>query len=368
MVSLKTQQGTALVGVLMVLLILTLLGSTAFLNSTTEVKISGHYLQSLQALYAAEAGLQQLLSVYRQNPLHFLQKKTGIEMNFPQAEPDEHSGPGTKFWIYSLHYDPQEKPTYAEVIMIGKDAVQNSLAQIRATIFCESSDVPAIFKTGIVTEGTINLKGPAEISGSLHANRGYSVEPSSILEQLRSQHFSVTQSLDPTGTDYLPSQDIPLISEKGFQGYRELARLTGNQFFQGQQNLTFTGDQKGLLVFVDGDLILTGNDLSGATFIATGSITINGSVILKADGILDTAFISGRDIFANDFSQIAGIFWSNGSVTRKGSGKLSGVVVCQGNITQSEGFQFERVSEISKAFLPPTSSTYSFTLKGWTQI
>ncbi len=230
---LNEQKGAALVGVMLVLLILTLLGSTAFLNSTTDLKISGHYHQSLQALYAAEAGLQHLLSVYRQNPLHFLQKKTGPEMNFSLAEPEEPNGPGTKFWINNLRYDPQETPAYVEVIMVGKDLIQNSLARVRATIFCNSSDVPAIFKTGIVTAGTLNLKGPLEISGSLHANRGYSVEPASVLEQLRSQQFLVTQSLDPTGPDFLPSQDIPLISEKGFQGYLELSPTTGQPGFPG---------------------------------------------------------------------------------------------------------------------------------------
>ncbi len=84
----KQQKGAALVGVMMVLLVLTLLGSNAFLTSTTELKISANYNQSLQALYAAEAGIQQLLSGYRQNPDYFLQKKTGPEMNFPLGEPD----------------------------------------------------------------------------------------------------------------------------------------------------------------------------------------------------------------------------------------------------------------------------------------
>jgi cytoskeletal protein CcmA (bactofilin family) len=364
----KEQKGAALVGVMMVLLILTLLGTTAFLNSSTDLKISGDYHQSLQALYAAEAGLQQLLSVYRQNPLHFLQKKTGQEMNFPLAEPKEPNGPGTKCWIDNLRYDPQETPAYVEVIMVGKDLIQNSLARVRATIFCSSSDVPAIFKTGMVTAGTLNLKGPLEISGNLHANRGYSVEPASVLEQLRSQQFQVTQSLDTTGPDFLPPQDIPLISEKGFQGYLSMAQQPGNQVFLGQQNLTLTGDQKGLLIFVDGDLSLTGSELSGATFVATGSITINGSASLKGDGLLDTAFIAGRDIIINDSSRVAGVFWSNGSMSKRGFGKLSGTVVSQGNITQMEGLQFERVSQISNTFLPPTSSSYSFTLKGWSQI
>ena len=368
MVPFKEQNGAALVGVMLVLLVLTLLGTTAFLCSTTEIKINSHYQQSLQALYAAEAGLQRLLSIYRQNPLYFLQRKTGQEMNFPMGEPGGANGPEVKFWVEGLRYDPRATPAYVEVIMVGKDVAQNSLARVRATIFCSSLEVPAIFKTGIATAGTLQVRGPAEIWGSLHANRGYSVEPASIVEQLKSEQFQVTQSLDPTGSDFLPWQDIPPISEEGFQGYRNMAQQPGNQLLSGPQNLTLTGDQKGHLIFVDGDLILNGNELSGATFIATGSITLTGSALLRADHMLDAAFIAGRDIIVSDFSQIAGVFWSNGSLIRMGSGKLSGTIVCQGNITQPGGLRFERVSQITNFFLPPTPSTYSFTLRGWSHM
>ena len=82
----RQQKGTALVGVMMVLLVLTLLGTNAFLNSNTELKISANYNQNLQSLYAAEGGIQLLLAGYRQNPDYFLQKKTGPEMNFPSGE------------------------------------------------------------------------------------------------------------------------------------------------------------------------------------------------------------------------------------------------------------------------------------------
>ncbi len=78
------------------------------------------------------------------------------------------------------------------------------------------------------------------------------------------------------------------------------------------------------MIFVDGDLILQGNNLSGVTIVATGSITINGSTLLADDHTLDVAFIAGQDIILNDFSQIAGVLWSNKAVKKTGSGKLLG--------------------------------------------
>jgi cytoskeletal protein CcmA (bactofilin family) len=368
----KQQKGAALVGVMLVLLVLTLLGTTAFLTSSTEVKISSNYSQSLQAVYAAEAGLQYLLFAYRQNPVYFLQKNQGSEINLPIIEPDRPNDLGTKFWIKNLRYDPQETPAYVEVIMYGKDIGQNSLARLRATIYCAqaggTSEVLPVFKMGIVTAGTLNLMGSMEISGSIHANRGYSIEPPSVLEQLKQNQFSITQSLDPMRSDYLPSIEFPIISDKEFEKYRVMAQQAGNQILFGQQNLALTGDQKGLLIFVEGDLTVRGENLSGVTLVSTGSITLNGSASLNGDHSLNTAFIAGRGIILNDFSQLAGVFWSNGSIRSMGSGKLLGAIVSQGNISQTEGFQFERISQISNVFLPRTAATYSFDLGAWSQI
>lgn len=229
-------------------------------------------------------------------------------------------------------------------------------------------DMPSVFKMGIVTAGQLNLGGQLEILGNLHANRGYSIEPPSVIEQLKQNQFSVTQSFDPMQPDYLAPLEVPMISEKKFQDYRSMARQSANQILFGQQSLVLSGDQKGLLIFVEGDLILTGNDLSGLTIVTTGSITLNGSTSLNRNHNLDTVFIAGRDIGLNDFSQIAGVLWSNGTVKKTGSGKLMGTVVCQGSIFQSGGLQFERVSQISNTFLSQTPTTYAFSLNGWSQM
>ncbi len=367
----KQQKGTAMVGVLMVLLVLTLLGSNAFLTSTTELKISANYNQNLQASYAAEAGIQFLLSGYRQNPDYFLQKKTALEMNFPIDEQNP-PAPGIIFWIQELHYDPQEIPTYAEVIMVGKDLGKNCLTRVRATIYCVGPggpfNIPPVFKQGIVTAGQLHLSGSLEIFGNLHANQGFSINPSSVVEQLNQNQFTVTQSLDPMRPDFVSSVDVPVISEKRFQEYRSMALESGNQLLSGTQNLLLNGDQKNLLIFVDGDLILQGNNLCGVTIVATGSIAINGTTRLADNHSLDVAFIAGHDIILNNASQIAGVFWSNTAVTNTGTGKLMGAVVCQDNIFQSDGLQFERVTQISNPYLSQTPTTYSFSFNGWSQI
>jgi Tfp pilus assembly protein PilX len=55
-------RGSALVICLMVLAILTLLGTTAIMNTGTETKITHSARKSEEAFYAAEAGIEHILS------------------------------------------------------------------------------------------------------------------------------------------------------------------------------------------------------------------------------------------------------------------------------------------------------------------
>ena len=77
------EKGAALVAVLLAMLGLTIIGTTAFLMSGADLKTISHYRDSQQALYAAEAGVQTLLAGFRGHPELFLLKKTGSEIALP---------------------------------------------------------------------------------------------------------------------------------------------------------------------------------------------------------------------------------------------------------------------------------------------
>jgi hypothetical protein len=372
MIPLHRQDGTALVGIILLMLVLTFLGTSAFLNSTAELKINSNYAQSLRALYAAEAGLQDLLNLFRRNPQGFLQKKSGEELGFPPAEPQTENGPGTKYWMMDLHYDSQPSPDFAEVIIAGKEVGQNALCRIRATIYSNSTGgsdgVPAIFKIGLVTAGALGLIAPLDVRSSIHANQGYSIDPATVAEQLRTQQFSVTQSVDPGGADYQKALEVPLISEKGFQEYQLKAQNGGNSILSGSQNLTLKGDQSNRLIYVNGDVTLNSDQVSGLTLVATGSITLNGSVVLKEVGRLNSAFIAGGNILLNNFSELSAVFWSNQSIVASGAGKLAGTMVCQAPVSFGPGLQFERADTISDIYFPSDLTRYSFAVRGWSQL
>jgi PilX N-terminal len=58
---LKNEQGTALIIALMAMMLLTALAATVVMVSNTEVKISGNYAASQEALYAADAAVERVV-------------------------------------------------------------------------------------------------------------------------------------------------------------------------------------------------------------------------------------------------------------------------------------------------------------------
>jgi hypothetical protein len=246
MFPLKQQEGMALAGLMMVLFILTFLGTTAFMTSTTELKIGANYNQSLKALYAAETGLQELLATFRRNPEGFLNRKSGSALSFPVVEPNLPNGPGIKFWLVDLRYDPRTPPAYAEAVLAGKESAQQGYCRIRATLFANAGGgtdgLPFLFKVGLVTADVLQWQGASTISSSIHANQGFFINPPSMVDQLRNLQFSVTQSKDPGRPDYQKPPEVPLITPQGFQEYRNRAVGGNNLVLTGPQNLTLSGD------------------------------------------------------------------------------------------------------------------------------
>lgn len=57
-IKIKDESGVALVVALLIMVILTILGTAAIMTSTTDVKIAGNFKKSTNAFYAAEAGIE----------------------------------------------------------------------------------------------------------------------------------------------------------------------------------------------------------------------------------------------------------------------------------------------------------------------
>src|SRR3989304_5686517 len=59
------EKGMVLVVALLLITVLTLIGTTAIMTSSTDIKISTNYRQSSQAFYSAEAGSEHAMALLR---------------------------------------------------------------------------------------------------------------------------------------------------------------------------------------------------------------------------------------------------------------------------------------------------------------
>ncbi len=365
------EKGAALVTVLLAMLGLIIFGTTAFLVSGADLKIMGHYRDSQQVLYAAEAGIQTLLADFRGHPDLFLLKKNGSEIALPLTEPAQANWKQFKLWVESLRYDPGTVPGFVELVVQAFDPLNQTSARIRATILGVFSggvqEVTPPFRIGMLTAGSLQLAGTPQLQTDIHANQGFSLEPA-LVDGLRQQHFTVSQSADPLRSDYRQAWEVPVLQPTDFERLRGQAQEKGNHYFAGSQTLKLTGDQQGTLLFVDGEVTLQGEELSGITLVSTGKITFKGTARLNGDQKLNVAFLAGGDIVLAAAAEAAGVFWSGGAFIPPVGGSLEGLIVSRGSIHSSGPLSFRRSDRIDNLYLPHPPLKGEFTLKGWLQL
>jgi hypothetical protein len=365
------EKGVALVTVLMAMLGLTIIGTTAFIMSGADLTIISRYRDSQQALYAAEAGVQTLLAGFRGNPGLFLLKKTGSEISLPLSEPAQGNWKHFRLWVESLRYDPGAVPEFVELIVQAIDPLNQTSARLKATILAVFSggagEVAPPFRFGLLTAGSLQVGGTPPWQTHIHANQGFVLDPA-LVDGLRQQQFTVSQSADPRQSDYREPWEVPALRSVDFEQLRVQAQGKGNRYFVGPQTLKLTGDQQGTLFFVEGDVTLQGEDLSGITLVSTGKITFRGTSRLNGDQKMDVAFLAGGDLLLEAVPEAAGVFWSGGAFIPPAGGSLEGIVVSRGSIHSSGTFTFRRCERIANPYLPHPPLKGEFTLKGWLQL
>lgn len=151
-------RGSALVVCLMVLAILTILGTIAILNTSTETRIAHNTRRSEQAFYAAEAGIEHILCL----PASAVHKNDVIQS--PAAKHSSDSGPHYEVRIL----DKVEQPWEIDILYIesvGDDGICMARRILRA-------DIQKVAQ-GLVRESGVY---PWEYDGSLpdvHGSAGW---------------------------------------------------------------------------------------------------------------------------------------------------------------------------------------------------
>jgi hypothetical protein len=138
----RSEKGTALIISLLLLLVLTILALSLINTSTFEIGISGNEKISLEAFYAAEAGVQMALS----------------QLPSMEAIPQTRIGSDSHYWSGSVRErsNPIPSESLGLAFQYGSDLSQFGFRRIRIHVTGESQ--------GAVRELEVQVKGNRPIS------------------------------------------------------------------------------------------------------------------------------------------------------------------------------------------------------------
>jgi hypothetical protein len=394
----ESEQGAALVISLMFLTILALVGSTAVVLTTTDMQIGKNYLQYKQAFYQADAGVQFVKATIegdlKNGTTNVLPSTVGDTLRFT-ATPSGYSSVSISD-IKKISDSPNQ-------VYMFTSTSQDTTAGYKVQIAVQFKRFNQAFEVGILSDSNITIHGAPNIAfvpgGGMHANGNLTQMGAGIIDGNVSAHGTVNvgSAVSGTETSNADTIDVPLVTASDFSAWRTKAQTAPNIYsptnytysetlpvfstsdpynvnewvrynnatYQCIKTIDFTpaplptnteywqaGDPPPKIVFVDGNISVSGNALQNVTIIATGNITVNGSSNKNWNDGIGTAMIAGGDITFNGSSQLYGAFWCNGDFKCNGAGTLVGGIVAGGDITRNGAFNFVQSGRLENDNVP----------------
>lgn len=303
----NTEEGSALLAVLVITLLITLLLGSVWAIYLINVKLVVRNTHNLQAHYLAEAGLYKALAHYDADALLGMKNKA-----IPLFESD------SAFVSTAVHGVYLKLQSRAKV----KDQQQ------RVTVLV-GQEADGSFEQAVLlgdVRSSLSVTGSAKIKGDM------TVGPQGVeLRPFKGKRFSGTVEGDVLNKkkDILPSfrEDLILRSIEGFED--KLKNGTeGSSFFKGNHSQS--------RIFIRGDCALSSESLnewdlgSENILICSGRMSVNGNVALPDLSVL----IAGKGIEIRE--QVEGrqlLFYTPGSIWIEGNGNLSGQLLAGDTVT-----------------------------------
>ncbi len=352
----NNEDGFVLALGLFTMLLLTVIGISATTTTNVELQTSRADRAYTKNFYQTDGGVQYILASIKSD-LQDPDDPVSIE----DINPSNYSVPAGFSFTVTPDSDFGAGPYSFTVTGTGSEGAETSIS---ITFDVSSPNHPA-FGVGIVTDGDLTIHGAPIINGGMHANGDISQSGAGLINGAVSavgtvNVGSVTAEAPQAGVERM---DVPVITEELFDSLRSQAQNSPNIYVDasslgggkgksggGGYDFSTSGDLDGAIVFVDGDVTVSGGIHNGS-IIATGNITVNGSSSLTA-GEIGVAMLSGGDIVMNGSSDSHGLFWSNGSFVQNGSSTVNGSIVSTGNITRNGTFNFDYDGIGTFDFLP----------------
>ena len=152
----ENEKGMMLIAAIALVVILALVGTSTVIRTTTDIKISSNYTNSVQTFYAAETGYNRLISEYTNTPDNYTTKASVTVIGLSTTDPcSANFGSNTAYWFPGITYGSGTPPAYVDVESYGKIFGTNSIAKLKVRIKASAS----LFNQGIFSDQGVTLSG-----------------------------------------------------------------------------------------------------------------------------------------------------------------------------------------------------------------
>ncbi|MGM0539232.1 MAG: PilX N-terminal domain-containing pilus assembly protein [Thermodesulfobacteriota bacterium] len=362
------ENGSTLIVTVLVLVILSILGTAALTLTNTELLIVRNMKLNSKAFYDAEAGidfaLANIANGLKSEEINVDDDLEGLDLteftNLNNARPEEFSFSypeyvqikyDDKFCFISQGIDPDHSGGKAEI----------------ETCFHVREIPHEAFRKGIVSGGNIFIDGGPTMDGSIHANGSVDQAGSGTIngDVTAGNTADVDSEVNGTiasGPDY--EIEIPEVSNVDI-----LSKETADETLEANSvidqgvidNIKENSESETPIIYVEGDVTIKKGDVEGTTIISEGTVYFKGESSWNEKD-LNTSIIAMQDIEFDGSGDSYGLFWCNGSFTRKGSSLVHGSVVAGSSVFDSDveisgKFEFKYIEDINENIPIPTYPT-----------
>jgi len=295
------KRGVALIFSFIVIIILAILAGAIFLRSISESRIAQKYLESTQAFWLAEAGVNQALK--------------GLRTNYALANiSDTALGPGGYSATIVANPDGSRTVTARGFVPFVAPLAAPIRAERILEVGMNKSIPPNFYDNAIYSAGDIVLKGN---SFDVNGNVRFAGTISGRTDRIAGT-FTNDLSINPLA--HLDYAQLRAISQS--QGNYHSPQQLGGPF----PTSFWYNEASGIpnVVFLEGSLDLSGNDRVGGFFVVGGEVTYDATIRgnVSVDGCIYTRGNFTVKGGGNSLNVNGGV-WSGGTSTLDGNPKIS---------------------------------------------
>jgi cytoskeletal protein CcmA (bactofilin family) len=361
---LQNESGVALVTGLVVMVLLTAIGTYAIHMTEIDETIAGNLKTSKQAFYVAEAGLQHAKtflnqpankgswSTYAYTTPQTLIAATQLATMGTYAVTIQDAGSGARRLRSTGTTTSQGKTVIENLVWLGPYMPGGALT-VGGNLTISGNPTVAGTGGGVHANGNLSISGNALISGNLTAGGTYSQSGNITVlggTPAGGQRLVTIPTINPT--DFLGAQDFRLradgtvINTAGAIQPMSGGKWNGWSYSSGKWSLS-GNTQVNSTLYVEGDASISGNHGSAqspwiVTIVATGSIEFSGNSIVRPPATTDTGglfrsgtenllFVAGKDlkITGNSQQSVQGIMAAHEQVSVSGNATLTGFIIAE---------------------------------------